>query len=74
VGASVAFPRTRSAGGLAAALLFVAVLPGNIQMALDAFSEQRAAREKAVLLARLPVQLPLIAWALRVRRSVSPAG
>jgi uncharacterized membrane protein len=74
VGASVAFPRTRRTGGLAAALLFIAVLPGNIQMALDAFGQQRTAGEKAVLLARLPVQLPLIAWGLRVRRSAGPPG
>jgi uncharacterized membrane protein len=74
VGASVAFPRTRRTGGLAAALLFIAVLPGNIQMALDAVGQQRSAGEKAVLLARLPLQLPLIAWALRVRHSGQPPG
>jgi uncharacterized membrane protein len=67
VGATLAVPRTRGAGALAAAALFVAVLPGNVQMALDAFRTGRPVAEKAVLVVRLPVQLPLIVWALRVR-------
>jgi uncharacterized membrane protein len=33
--AAVAVPRTRTAGGLAAAGLFVAVLPANVKMARD---------------------------------------
>jgi uncharacterized membrane protein len=69
VATAIAAPRTRRLGGLAAALLFVGVLPGNVQMVLDARRRNRPAVEKAVLLARLPLQLPLIAWALRVRRA-----
>ena len=68
VGAALAVPRTRGAGALTAAALFVGVFPGNVQMALDAFRTGRPAAEKAVLLVRLPVQLPLVVWALRVRR------
>jgi uncharacterized membrane protein len=60
-------PRTRPAGGLAAAILFAAVLPGNIKMAVDARrSDSTAYRVGTVL--RLPMQLPLIVWALKVRR------
>jgi uncharacterized membrane protein len=66
VAAALVSRRTRRAGGLAAALLFAGVLPGNVKMALDARrSDSRAFRAGTVL--RLPLQLPLIVWALRVR-------
>jgi uncharacterized membrane protein len=59
----IAIPRTRRFGALLAALLFVAVFPGNIKMALDA----KANPGKAIAIARLPLQWPLVKWALRVR-------
>ena len=62
--AAVAVPRTRSRGALAAAALFVAVFPANVQMALDA----DGAVARAVAYARLPLQVPLVLWALQVRR------
>lgn len=62
--AAVAHPRTRRAGALATALLFVAVFPGNVQMALDAASPSG----RLVAYARLPLQVPLVLWALQVRR------
>jgi uncharacterized membrane protein len=65
---AVVLPRTRRAGGLAAALLFAGVLPGNIKMALDARRSDSAAYRVGTIL-RLPMQAPLIAWALKVRRS-----
>ena len=58
-------PRTRRLGGLAAALLFLGVFPGNVKMALDASSAP--APRRALAWARLPLQWPLIAWALKVR-------
>jgi uncharacterized membrane protein len=66
--------RTARLGGRLTALLFVAVFPANVQMALDAGTEHQAApnmppdRFRVIALARLPLQLPLIAWALRVSR------
>ena len=66
--AALVIPRTRRTGGLAAAALFAAVLPGNIKMALDARSSDSAPYRVGTLL-RLPLQAPLIAWALRVRRA-----
>jgi uncharacterized membrane protein len=72
VAASVGLPRTRRHGALAAAALFVAVFPGNVQMAADAFRQGRPMLERVVLLLRLPVQLPLIRWALRVSRARRP--
>jgi uncharacterized membrane protein len=65
VAAAVLNPRTRRRGGLAAAALFVAVFPGNLQMAKDA----KGPKAKAVTYARLPLQLPLIKMAWRVSRA-----
>ncbi|WP_436499932.1 DoxX family protein [Actinokineospora sp. HUAS TT18] len=65
VAAAVAHPRTRRAGGLLAALLFAAVLPGNIKMAVDYKDKPLPLRVGTLL--RLPLQVPLITWALRVR-------
>jgi uncharacterized membrane protein len=66
VAAAVAHPRTRRAGGLAAAALFAAVFPANVKMAIDWRHASPARR--AVAYGRLPLQAPLIAWALRVAR------
>jgi uncharacterized membrane protein len=67
VAAAVAVPRTRRPGGLAAALLFVAVLPANIKMAVD--WSDRSPRKRAIAYGRLPLQVPLVLWALTVRRN-----
>ncbi len=64
--AAIAHPRTRRMGAGAAAALFVAVFPANLQMAIDDRSVPSYVR--------LPLQAPLVAWALRVRRSSRPAG
>ena len=60
-------PRTRRIGGWSAAALFVAVFPANLSMALR--STNRPAWYRAGSWARLPLQVPLIVWALRVARS-----
>ena len=71
--AAVAVPRTRRWGAYGMAALFVAVFPGNVQMAVDAWDSGGA--ERALALARLPLQIPLVIWALRVaRRAGQPAG
>ena len=56
-------PATRKLGGLASAGVFVAVFPANIQMAVD---WRARPRERAAVYGRLPLQLPLVLWALRV--------
>ena len=66
VAAAVAVPRTRRLGATAAAGLFVAVLPANVKMAHD-WSDRPAAL-RAVAWGRLPLQVPLVVWALAVRR------
>ena len=63
--AVVARPSTRHIGGPAAALLFIAVLPANIQMAVD--WRTRPAIEQAAAYGRLPLQIPLVLWAWKVR-------
>ncbi len=57
--------RTRRFGALAAALLFVAVLPANINMVRLWWDKPWPMRIAA--LARLPLQIPMITAALKVR-------
>jgi uncharacterized membrane protein len=66
VAAAVAHPRTRRAGGLAAAALFVAVFPANVRMAAD--WRHASPAKRAIAFGRLPLQAPLVAWAWRVSR------
>lgn len=65
--AAVAYPRTRKAGALVTAGLFVAVFPANVKMARD--WRHRRLPMKAAAYGRLPLQLPLVAWALKVART-----
>jgi uncharacterized membrane protein len=68
---AIAEPRTRRLGATAAAILFVAVFPANVQMAIDWGS--RPLTDRLVAYGRLPLQIPLVIWALRVR-SARAAG
>ena len=73
VGASLLVPRTRRLGGTAAAALFVAVFPANVQMAVDwVRSDKTSSAQKALAVGRLPLQVPLVIAALRARRSPAP--
>ncbi len=66
--AAVAHPATRRRGGWATAALFVAVFPANVQMAWDA----RGVAGRAVAYGRLPLQVPLVWWAVTVARGARP--
>jgi uncharacterized membrane protein len=66
VAAAVACPGTRRLGGLAAAGLFAAVFPANVKMAAD--WRRASPALGAIGYARLPFQIPLIWWGLRVAR------
>jgi uncharacterized membrane protein len=66
----VAIPRTRRLGGLLSALLFVAVFPANVKMALD--WSTRPAWMRALAYGRLPLQIPLVLWALLVYHRSTP--
>ena len=73
--AGLLVPRTRRVAGAASAALLVAVFPANIQMAID--THRVLARRgtttgrqirRAIAFARLPLQVPLIRWALQARQ------
>ena len=65
--AALVVPRTRRLGALASAALFLGVFPGNVTMAARAVRSPRAStRTKVLTLARLPLQVPLVVWALDV--------
>jgi uncharacterized membrane protein len=74
--ALVAHPRTRRLGGWWAALLLVAVFPGNVKAALDGGmrSVPPPLDSAATAWLRLPLQLPLVAWALRHARGRTLRG
>ncbi|MQY07020.1 DoxX family protein [Actinomadura macrotermitis] len=64
--AAVAVPATRGKGALATAGLMAAVFPANIKMARD--WRKRALPLRAAAYGRLPLQAPMIAYALKVAR------
>lgn len=69
VAVTVAVPRTRRLGGYLPAALFIAVLPANIQMAVD--WADRPLAQRLLAYGRLPLQIPLIWLALAVARRSS---
>ena len=66
--AALVVPRTRRAAGLASAGLLVGVFPGNVTMAVRS---RRGTRRAVVAWARLPLQVPLVAWAWSVARGAA---
>ena len=67
--AGLCAPRTRRQAATATAVLLVAVFPGNIEMAVHPGDTPRW-----LALARLPLQVPLVLWALQVRRASAGDG
>ena len=59
----VAHPKTRRVGAWASAGIFVVVFPANVKMALD------GGVPFGLAWARLPLQVPLVWWAVRVARA-----
>lgn len=68
--ALLASPATRRFGGWWVAVLLVAVFPGNVKAALDGGmpSAPPPLDAASVAWARLPLQVPLVLWALRHAR------
>ena len=66
--AGLSVARTRRVAGLATAALFVAVFPANVQMAVTAVRTDESTLTQVLTLARLPLQVPLVLWALAARR------
>ncbi len=68
VATALAVPRTRRLGGTLAALLFVAVFPANIQFTVDSLRNPKTSKlVRIASIARLPLQIPMIRTALRIR-------
>ncbi|WP_078324665.1 DoxX family protein [Mycobacteroides salmoniphilum] len=66
-GALLLAPKTRKLGGTIAALLFIAVFPANINMVRLLWNKPLPLKLGAI--ARLPLQIPMITEALKVRRT-----
>jgi uncharacterized membrane protein len=64
--AMMAVPATRRMGGMFAAGVLVGVFPANVSMAVG--SGRKSPWYRAVLWGRLPLQAPLVLWALRSGR------
>lgn len=64
-GAGLLPERTRRVAAWGAAATLVAVFPGNVQMAMAAGAPVTPL--SAAIWLRLPLQVPLVAWALRLR-------
>ncbi|MTL15137.1 hypothetical protein GL307_27375 [Nocardia seriolae] len=67
-GSLLLLPRTRPLGARLAALIFIAVFPGNLQMAADWLRSDRPTPLKIAALLRLPLQIPLVTTARKVYR------
>jgi uncharacterized membrane protein len=63
---ALVWPPSRRLAGWACAGLFVAVYPANIKMALDSLDGHGSV---ALAWLRLPLQIPLILWALYIARN-----
>lgn len=70
-GGLLAVPRTRRIGAWAVVAVLVAILPGNVQMALDGGYPGAGglAGNPVVAWLRLPLQVPLVLWALSHTRA-----
>ena len=62
-GALVAVPRTRKLGAWCSVATIIGVYPANLQMAIDTGVPRDA--KGLVAWVRLPLQLPMVRWALR---------
>ncbi len=72
VGAMLLVPRTRRLGALAAAALYLAVFPANLNMVR--LWRDKPLPMKIFALARLPLQVPMVTRALAIRRNAPRRG
>ncbi len=69
VGGLLVVPKTRRVGALAAVALFIGVFPANVNMVrLWSKEPAKPLPLRAIAVARLPVQIPMIIQALKVYR------
>lgn len=76
VGTMLLVPRTRRMAALAAAALYLAVFPANINMVRLWWNRPGIQKwpARAFALARLPFQLPMVTRALAIRRDAPRRG
>jgi uncharacterized membrane protein len=67
IGAALLVPRVRRLAALAAAALFLAVFPGNLNMVRLWWGNGWPMR--IIALARLPLQIPMVTTALKIARN-----
>ena len=67
-GVGLLIARLRAAAGIGLIVLYVAVLPANINMAIHNIQPTSVRVAPGLLWARIPLQLVLIAWAWQVSR------
>jgi uncharacterized membrane protein len=72
VGGLLLVPRTRRFGAAAAVALFLAVFPANINMVRMWWNKPLPMRLAAM--ARLPLQVPMIVQAVKIRRNAPVRG
>ena len=72
VGSMLLVPRARRLGALAAAALYVAVFPANLNMVR--LWKDKPLPMRLAALARLPMQLPMVTRALAIRRNAPRRG
>ena len=73
-GVGLLIPRVRRAAGIGLVLLLLAVWPANLQMLLNERAAGASALWQALLVARLPLQLAVIAWVWWAAEIVRAAG
>jgi len=71
IGAMLLVPRTRRAAASAAAVLFLAVFPANLNMVRQWWNKPGMQKwpMRVAALARLPLQVPMVVQALKIRRA-----
>src|SRR5581483_18183 len=73
-GVGVLFPATRRAAAWGLVTLLVVVFPANLYVAIDHVPLPGIMGERWAQWLRLPLQLPLIAWAWRYTRRFEPSA
>ena len=68
LGAGLLAPRSRRLAAWGAVALFVAVFPANVEHFRK--TRRRTGPERVITAVRLPLQAPLVWWAVRVARTV----
>lgn len=67
-GVGLGIPATRRAAGLCTAAMFTSFIPAHIALIRRSFEPGGTPTRRAIMVARLPLQIPLIRWAMRAAR------